>query len=132
MRKGRGFSSVVQRKEKEMSTGASLARYTSTSPPSPSARLRPIGVRRRWRYRNSTSRRCCRYRRRWRRRYNIGRNLHWVTVLVPLLDMEAVIDVELEDDPTPVEFVVIVSALFLPTSGVCLSSRQIAHGMSDN
>jgi len=33
--------------------------------------------------------------------------------------MEAIIDVELEDDPTPVEFVVIVSALLLPTSGVC-------------
>jgi hypothetical protein len=45
--------------------------------------------------------------------------------------MEAVIDVELEDDPTPVEFIVIVSAL-LPTSGVCLSSRQIAHGTLNN
>ena len=37
----------------------------------------------------------------------------------PLLDMEAAIDAKLEGDPSPVEFVVIVSALFLPAFGVC-------------
>jgi hypothetical protein len=45
-----------------------------------------------------------------------------VTVLaVPLLDMEAVIDTELEDDPTTAaaELVVIVSARLLPASGFC-------------
>ena len=42
------------------------------------SRHRPIRVRRRRRNRNSTSRRCCRHRRRWRPwRYNIRRNLHW-------------------------------------------------------
>jgi hypothetical protein len=43
-----------------------------------------------------------------------------VTVLaVPLLDMEADIDVEFEEDAAAAELVVIVSALLLPASGFC-------------
>jgi len=65
-----------------MSMGMSVSMAMMMVPPrrSHSRRSRhwPIQVRLRRRYRNSTCRRCCRYRCRWRPwRYNIRRNLHW-------------------------------------------------------
>jgi len=64
------------------------------------SRHQPIRVRRRRRDQNSTSRRFCRHRRRCG--ITFGGTSTGVTVLaVPLLDMEAPIDAELEDNPPP-------------------------------